>query len=63
MVQKEETGQIAGSINTKKNLVIKVEVSCYEGSLKVETLIDWIRELKRYFKYEDAHDPNRVRFL
>ena len=28
MVQKEETGKRAESINTKKNLVIKVEVSC-----------------------------------
>jgi hypothetical protein len=27
----------------------RVEVSCYDGSLKVETLIDWIGEIERYF--------------
>jgi hypothetical protein len=39
-----------------------VEVSCYDGSLKAETLIDWIGELERYFEYENVQDPNRVRF-
>jgi hypothetical protein len=38
----------------------KVEVSCYDGSLKDKTLIDWIREIERYFEYENVHDPNRV---
>jgi len=39
-----------------------VEVLCYDGSLKAETLIDWIGELERYFEYENVKDPNRVRF-
>jgi hypothetical protein len=26
----------------------RVEVSCYDGSMRAETLIDWIRELERY---------------
>jgi hypothetical protein len=38
----------------------RVEVSCYDGSLKAKTLIDWIGELKRYFEYENVQDPNRV---
>jgi hypothetical protein len=41
----------------------KVEVSCYDGSLRVDVLIDWIGELERYFEYENVQDPNRVRFV
>jgi hypothetical protein len=40
----------------------RVEVLCYDGSLKAETLIDWIGELERYFEYENVQDPNRVHF-
>jgi hypothetical protein len=28
--------------------------------LKADTLMDWIRELEKYFEYENV--PNRVRF-
>jgi hypothetical protein len=38
----------------------RVEVSYYDGSLKEETLIDWIGELERYFEYENIQDPNWV---
>jgi hypothetical protein len=41
----------------------KVEVSCYDGSLRDDVLIDWIGELERYFEYENVQDPNRVRFV
>ena len=40
----------------------RVEVPCYDGSLKSKTLIDWIGELEIYFEYESVQDPNRVRF-
>ena len=40
----------------------KVEVLCNDGSPKADMLIDQIGELERYFKYEDVHDLNRVRF-
>ena len=40
----------------------KVEVSFYDRSLKVETLIDWIGEHEIYFEYENVCDPNRVHF-
>jgi hypothetical protein len=36
----------------------RVEVSCYDGSLKYGTLNDWIGELERYFDYENVQDPN-----
>jgi len=41
---------------------VRVEVSCYVGSLKVETLIYWIGELERYFEDENVQDPNCVHF-
>jgi hypothetical protein len=40
----------------------RVVVSCYDGSLKYETLIDWIGELKRYFEHENVQNPNQVLF-
>jgi hypothetical protein len=36
----------------------RVEFSCYDGSLRDETLIDWTGELERYFEYENVYDPN-----
>ena len=41
----------------------RVEVSCYDGSLRDETLIDWIGAIERYFEYEIVCDPNQVRFV
>jgi hypothetical protein len=41
----------------------KVEVSCYDGSLRVDVLIDWIGEFERHFEYENVQDPNRVQFV
>jgi hypothetical protein len=40
----------------------RVEVSCYNGSIKEKTLVDWIGEIERYFEYENVQDPNRVCF-
>jgi hypothetical protein len=39
----------------------RVEIFFYDGNMKDETLIYLIRELKRYFKYENVQDPNHVR--
>ena len=36
----------------------RVEVSCYDGNLRDDVLIDWIGELERYFEYENVQDPN-----
>ncbi|CAF1487351.1 unnamed protein product [Adineta steineri] len=36
----------------------KVEVSSYDGNLRIDVLIDWIGELERYFEYENVWDPN-----
>jgi hypothetical protein len=39
-----------------------VEVPNYDGSLKVETLVDWIGNLKCYFEYKKIEDPQRMKF-
>ena len=41
---------------------MRVVISCYDGSLKDETLIDWIGEIKIYFEYHNVQDPNHVHF-
>ena len=33
---------------------VRVEVSCYSGTLGDDVLIDWIGELERYFEYENV---------
>jgi hypothetical protein len=35
----------------------RVEISNYDGTLKVENLIDWIGEVETYFDYEKIEDP------
>lgn len=42
---------------------VKVEVWCYYGSLRAETLIkSWIGKLEKYFEYENVQNPNQVQF-
>jgi hypothetical protein len=41
----------------------KVEVSCYDGSLRVYVLIECIGEPERYFEYENVQDPNHTIFF
>ena len=38
------------------------ELSIYDGSLKVENLIDWISEMGKYFEYEEIDENKRVKF-
>lgn len=41
---------------------VKVEVSCFRGSLKPEELLDWVEELERFFDWDEVADPRRVKF-
>jgi hypothetical protein len=41
----------------------KIEVPMYEGSLDVEELLDWIRDLDKYFYYEEIDDENKVKHV
>jgi hypothetical protein len=38
----------------------KMEVLMYEGNMDVEELLDWIRDLYKYFNYEEIKDENNV---
>jgi hypothetical protein len=33
----------------------------YEGNLDVEELLDWIRDLDKYFNYEDVEEDKKVK--
>jgi hypothetical protein len=33
----------------------------YEGNLDVEELLDWIREMDKYFDYEEFDDGKKVK--
>jgi hypothetical protein len=41
----------------------KIEVPMYEGNLDVEELLDWIRDLDKYFDYEEIDDENKVKHV
>lgn len=40
--------------------VHKVEVSNFSGTLNLEDLVDWIKEMDDYFDFEDVKDLQRV---
>lgn len=42
---------------------VKVEMSCFKGSLKLEELLDWVGELEIFFDWDDVADPRRVKFI
>jgi hypothetical protein len=39
----------------------KMEIPMYEGNLDVEELLDWIRDLDKYFDYEDVEEEKKVK--
>jgi hypothetical protein len=39
----------------------KMEILMYEGNLDIEDLLDWIRDLDKYFDYEDVEDDRKVK--
>lgn len=41
---------------------VKVEVSCFGGSLKPKELVDWIRKMEKFFDWDEVTDPHRVKF-
>jgi hypothetical protein len=38
----------------------KMEIPMYEVNLDVEELLDWIREMDKYFNYEEVDDEKKV---
>jgi hypothetical protein len=39
----------------------KMDIPVYEGNLDVEELLDWIRDLDKYFDYEDVEEDKKVK--
>jgi hypothetical protein len=40
---------------------VKIDIPMYEGNLDTEELLDWIREMDKYFDYEDVEEEKKVR--
>jgi hypothetical protein len=38
-----------------------MDIPVYEGNLDVEELLDWIRDLDKYFDYEDVEEDKKVK--
>jgi hypothetical protein len=41
----------------------KIDVPMYEGNLDMEELLDWIREMDKYFDYEDVEEEKKIRHV
>lgn len=41
---------------------MKVEAYYFGGSIKLEELLDWIREMEKFFDWDEVTDPCRVKF-
>jgi hypothetical protein len=39
----------------------KMDIPMYEGNLDVEEILDWIRDLDKYFDYEDVEEDKKVK--
>jgi hypothetical protein len=39
----------------------KMDIPVYEGNLDVEELLEWIRDLEKYFDYEDVKEDKKVK--
>ena len=39
----------------------KMDIPMYEGNLDVEEILDWIRDLDKYFDYEDIEEDKKVK--
>jgi hypothetical protein len=39
----------------------RIEVPMYEGNLEVEKLLDWVRDMEKYFYYEDIEEDKMVK--
>jgi hypothetical protein len=41
----------------------KMDIPMYEGNLDVEEILDWIRDLDKYFDYEDVEEDKKVKHV
>jgi hypothetical protein len=41
----------------------KIDIPVYEGNLDVEEFLDWIREMEKYFDYEDVDEEKKVKYV
>jgi hypothetical protein len=41
----------------------KLDIPMYEGNLDVEEMLDWFRNLDKYFNYEDVEEDKKVKYV
>ena len=41
----------------------KMDIPMYEGNLDFEELLDWIRDLEKYFDYEDVEEDKKFKHV
>jgi hypothetical protein len=65
-----EAEEIAGEQTIEEHLLrdffklgtkAKIEFPMYEGNLNVDELIEWVRDLEKYFDYEEIDDEKKVK--
>jgi hypothetical protein len=39
----------------------KLDIPMYEGNLDVEDILDWFRDLDKYFDYEDVEEDKKLK--
>ena len=61
--QEEYLGEKFIKVLSKMKGRSNMEVSTYSTSLKLEELIDWIREMEKYFDMEHIEDTKRVKVV
>jgi hypothetical protein len=42
---------------------VNIGIPMYEGNIEIEELLDWIREMDKYFDYEDVEEEKKVRHV
>jgi len=63
VVGEKETEERLLRVVVKMGARAKMEIPMYEGNLNVEELLDWIREMDKYFDYEEVNDKNKVKHV
>jgi Icc-related predicted phosphoesterase len=41
----------------------KMDILMYEGNLDIEEMLDWFRDLDKYFDYEDVEEDKKVKHV
>ena len=46
---------------SRANAKPAIEVTCYDGKLDINTMLDWIFDIEKFFDYENTPDNRKVK--